>query len=369
MHVGLASGFAHQRGAEYDDARFLREELGNLELADRLGFDSVWITEHHFSDYSLSNDPLQLLTYLAGRTKHVKLGTQCIIVPWHNPARLAEKIVNLDIISGGRAILGFGGGLAPHEFAGLGIDQNKSRDLYCDILDTLIPALETGIIEGDGAFGSIARSELRPRPIKSFAGRKFCGSLSGSSMYSAARHGFGNMVLMLPQRGKEAAPDRYRAVWQEVHGTGSEPPPPMLSGNYYIDQSAEFAELQGRKYLARTMRAAVENYSLARPGTFTNIKGYEHYEKMVMQPEAVDEYAETFALGAVTGTPQQILERMWELKEIYKPQGFFPHVYFGGMPQDEALKNIHLFAEKVLPEIKSWEAQTSIDERFLEAAE
>ncbi len=64
-----------------------------------------------------------------------------------------------------------------------------------------------------------------------------------------------------------------------------------------------------------------------------------------------------------------ILERMWELKEIYKPQGFFPHVYYGGMPQDEARKNMHLFAEKVLPELKSWEAETSIDDRFLETAE
>ena len=79
----------------------------------------MWITEHHFTDYSMSNDPLQLLTYLAGRTKRVKLGTQVIIVPWHDPVRLAEPIINLDILSSGRAILGFGGGLAPHEFAGL----------------------------------------------------------------------------------------------------------------------------------------------------------------------------------------------------------------------------------------------------------
>ena len=64
-----------------------------------------------------------------------------------------------------------------------------------------------------------------------------------------------------------------------------------------------------------------------------------------------------------------IIERMWELKQIFKPQGFFPHVYFGGMPQDEELKNMHLFAGKVLPEVKSWEAETSIDDRFMEAAE
>ena len=369
MHVGLATGFAHQRGDAYPDAQFIREELENLVLAEELGFDSVWITEHHFSDYSMSNDPLQLLSYLAGRTKRVKLGTQVIIVPWRDPVRLAEAIINLDHVSNGRAILGFGGGLSPHEFQGLRIDQNKSRALYTDILDLVIPALESGVMEGETSTINQPRVEFRPRPLKSFEGRKFCGSLSGTSMYSAARHGFGNMVLMLPQRGKEAPPDKYAEVWQEVNGAGTRPPAPMVSGNFYLDESADHAEEQGRKYLANTMRAAIRNYSLDKPGTFTGIKGYEQYENMTMEPAAVEEYCQAFGQGAVTGTPQMILERMWELKQIYQPQGFFPHLYFGGMEQADALKRMHLFAEKVLPEVKSWDAEVSIDDRFLEAAE
>jgi len=369
MHVGMATGFAHQRGKTYPDVQFVREELENLVLAEELGFDSVWITEHHFSDYSMSNDPLQLLSYLAGRTRRVKLGTQCIIVPWHDPVRLAEKIINLDIMSGGRAILGFGGGLAQHEFEGLGVDMNQSRRLYVEILEAVIPAIETGVIEYEGELVKVPRRELRPGPLRSFEGRKFCGSLSGSSMHMAAKLGFGNMVLMLPQRGKETPPDLYKEVWQEVHRDGSLPPPPMLSGNFYVDESADRAEERGQAYLAHTMRAAIRNYHLDTPGRFPHIKGYEQYEKMVLQPEDIDPYVENFGKSAVTGTPQMILDRLWELKEIYRPQGFFPHVYYGGMPQEEARKNMHLFAEKVLPELKSWEADVSIEERFMEAAE
>jgi alkanesulfonate monooxygenase SsuD/methylene tetrahydromethanopterin reductase-like flavin-dependent oxidoreductase (luciferase family) len=367
MHVGLASGFAHQRGRDYPDQQFVQEEVENLVLAEELGFDSVWITEHHFSDYSMSNDPLQLLTYIAGRTKRVKLGTQVIIVPWHDPVRLAEKIINLDILSRGRAILGFGNGLAPHEYEGLRVDQNKARELYGEILDLVIPAIETGVIEGGGPHIRQPRRELRPGPLRTFEGRKFCGSLSGTSMHTAARLGFGNMVLMLPQRGKEAPPDMYAGIWAQER-PGTMPPPPMVSGNYYIDESADYAEQQGRHYLANTMRAAIGNYSLDKPGLFAGIKGYESYEKMALQPEQIEPYVENFSRSAVTGTPQMILERMWELKTIYEPQGFFPHVHFGGMPQAEAVKNIRLFAEKVLPEVKSWQAETSIDERFVEPA-
>jgi alkanesulfonate monooxygenase SsuD/methylene tetrahydromethanopterin reductase-like flavin-dependent oxidoreductase (luciferase family) len=66
MHIGMGTGFAHQRGHDYPDARFFREEFENCVLAEELGFDSVWITEHHFSDYSFCTNPLQALTYLAG---------------------------------------------------------------------------------------------------------------------------------------------------------------------------------------------------------------------------------------------------------------------------------------------------------------
>ena len=187
-------------------------------------------------------------------------------------------------------------------------------------------------------------------------------------MHTAARLGFGNMVLILPQRGEETPPDMYAEIWAQER-PGTLPPPPMVSGNYYIDESADRALEQGQKYLANTMRAAIRNYSLDKPGTYANMKGYESYEKMTLQPDQIEPYVQNFAKSVVTGTPQMILDRMWELKEIYQPQGFFPHVHFGGMPQAEALKNIQLFAAKVLPEVKSWEADASIDDRFMAAAE
>ena len=148
MHIGMGTGFAHQRGEAYQDARLIREEFENCVLAEELGFDSVWITEHHFSDYSICTNPLQALSYLAGRTRRIRLGTQVIVVPWHDPVRLAEQIIMLDHVSDGRTILGFGRGLARHEFQGLRIDQSQARELYNEILSLVIPAIETGWIEG-----------------------------------------------------------------------------------------------------------------------------------------------------------------------------------------------------------------------------
>ena len=195
MHVGLATGFAHQRGDAYPDGQFIREELDNAVLGEELGYDSIWITEHHFTDYSMCTSPLQALSYLAGRTRRVLLGTQVIVVPWHDPVRLAEQIILLDHMSNGRTVLGFGRGLARHEFQGLRVDQSRARELYDEILSMVIPALESGVIEGGASFHQ-PRRQLRPKPLRSFDGRKFCGSFSDSSLKVAAELGFGRMVLI-----------------------------------------------------------------------------------------------------------------------------------------------------------------------------
>ena len=153
MHVGLSTGFANH--SQVDDVRFIKEELAQCVLADELGFDSVWITEHHFSDYSIAPNPLQYLTWLAGKTKHVRLGTQVVVVPWHDPVRLAEEIAVLDHVSDGRAIIGFGRGLARMEYEGLRVDQSKARELFDEIVPSrtclVLPASQVRYCRGLGA--------------------------------------------------------------------------------------------------------------------------------------------------------------------------------------------------------------------------
>ena len=124
MHVGYGSGFQHLGG--YSDRRFMREELGNCLMAEELGMDSIWATEHHFDSYSISPDVPQLMSYLAGKTKRVKLGSMVIVVPWNDPMRLAEQITLVDHYSDGRFILGVGRGLARREFGDSASTRTKA---------------------------------------------------------------------------------------------------------------------------------------------------------------------------------------------------------------------------------------------------
>ncbi|MEP6661990.1 MAG: LLM class flavin-dependent oxidoreductase, partial [Acidimicrobiales bacterium] len=94
MHVGYMTAFQNPENA-LDDHVVYEHELDLALLAAELDFDSIWAIEHHFTDYTMSPDPLQLLSWIAARTERVKLGTAVLVLPWHDPMRLAEQITML----------------------------------------------------------------------------------------------------------------------------------------------------------------------------------------------------------------------------------------------------------------------------------
>src|SRR5690242_15631426 len=101
MHIGIGFGFQNP-GHARPDSDIYRDVLTLADQAEGLGFQSIWATEHHFTDYQIAPDPLQFLTYIAGRTQRVGLGTMVVVLPWHDPVRVAERVALLDILSGGR---------------------------------------------------------------------------------------------------------------------------------------------------------------------------------------------------------------------------------------------------------------------------
>ena len=98
-------------------------------MAESLGFQSIWGVEHHFTDYTMCPDVLQMLTYFAAKSDTLLLGSMVVVLPWHNPMRVAEEVSMLDNLSNGRVILGLGRGLGRVEFEGFGVDMNTSRDM------------------------------------------------------------------------------------------------------------------------------------------------------------------------------------------------------------------------------------------------
>ena len=131
MHVGTATIFQNP-GKFTSDYRVYRDELRLADLAEPLGFESIWGVEHHFTDYTMCPDVLQFLTYMAGRTTSMKLGSMVCVLPWHDPIRVAEQVCMLDNLSDGRMIFGVGRGLAKVEYDGFRVDMNESRTRFIE---------------------------------------------------------------------------------------------------------------------------------------------------------------------------------------------------------------------------------------------
>src|SRR5882672_9526074 len=184
MHVGMASVFQNPDKGR-TDREVYRNELRLADLAEPLGYESVWGVEHHFTDYTMCPDVLQFLTYVAGRTERAQLGSMVVVLPWHDPMRVAEEVAMLDNISDGRLILGLGRGAGKVEFDGFRLPMDESRQRFVESAEMLLKGLESGWCEYDGTFVKQPRAAIRPAPFKSFRGHVRGGRLAGV----AADHG------------------------------------------------------------------------------------------------------------------------------------------------------------------------------------
>ena len=352
MHVGMSPIFQNP-GNQLSDAEVYREEVRLADMAEPLGFDSIWAIEHHFTDYTMCPDPVQFLTYMAGRTKKALLGTSVIVLPWHDPMRVAEQISMLDHLSNGRMVLGLGRGLARVEYDGFRIPQGEGRERFVEYAEMLIEGLERGYMEG-GATTHQPRRDIRPLPLKSFKGRTYAAAVSPESMPIMAKLGVG--LLVIPQKPWDVVKQDlaiYRDVF--IKENDCEPPPPFCGGFYYVDKDPVRAEEMALKWIGDYYHSAMKHYEMA-SSNFGTEKGYEFYRNVskYIGRHGQDSAAADFANLMPWGTPKQVLEKIEYMREILGMNAISGNFSFAGMPYADAERSMKCFAENVLPELKKW---------------
>src|SRR5712664_375433 len=247
MKVGVALNMLQKEGRS--DADVFAEHLALGDLAEPLGFDSLFALEHHFTGYAMSPSPTQLLSYYAGRTQRITLGTAVIVLPWHDPVRVAEQIALLDVMSGGRCVFGFGRGAASVEYAGFRVPMEEARPRFVEAAKIIVAALSNESFEWEGEFFKIPRTSIRPRPISHPERRFYASSVSPESAEIMAKLGFGVLVVMQNEWPKAAQDiERYREIATSV---GHTPRPPIILTNISVAESRQEAQERAVTYLSR----------------------------------------------------------------------------------------------------------------------
>ena len=357
MHVGYAPLFQNPEN-ELSDLEVYREELRLAEIAEPLGVDSVWSVEHHFTDYTMCPDVTQFLAYMAGKTSRVQLGSMVIVLPWHDPLRVAEQVAMLDNLSGGRMILGIGRGLGRVEYEGYRLDMSESRDRFVEYAEMILTGLERGYVQYEGRYITQPRRDIRPAPFKSFRGRTYAAAVSPDSMPIMARLGVG--LLVIPQKPWEDVArdfEVYHRVWAEENGA-TPPPKPLMGGFFFVDSDPERAQELAMRYIGRYYQTVIKHYEMD-AGHFAGLKGYEFYNGATkyINRHGREGAAASFANLMPWGTPDQVLRRLEQIRSVIDMNGLMCHFSFAGMPYDEADRNLRLFAAEVLPEVQRWQTE------------
>ena len=181
--------------------------------ADRLGFEEVFIGEHHGADDGYIPSSIVLASAIAARTKNIKVHLSALLLPMHHPLRLAEDLAVLDIISNGRLNITAGMGYRPSEFEMLGVDHKKRLRIYLDAIDTLQKAWKAEPFEFEGRTVCV-----RPKPISPGGPKLIMGGSAEAAAERAARMGLDFMP---------GHPKLYENYKEERAKLGLPPPPPL----------------------------------------------------------------------------------------------------------------------------------------------
>ena len=355
MDVGMMMIFSSYGWEDSSDGQMWEEELRLAEIAADSGFNCLWSAEHHFNDYSFVPDNLQLMTHLAATHADIDVGTAAVILPWHNPLRVAENAAVLDMLSGGRLRLGFGRGLARREFETFGVSMDESRERFDEAAPMIVEGSKDRLHRGQRDILQTSPAQrYGPRPQHSFDGRIYAVAASDESVLSAAK--LGAHIIMFADRPWEMRMpgiERGRALHREYHGT--EPPNLMLTEFAVCGTDLEQCEEEARQYQGKFVESNFYHYEFL-GDHFKSIKGYNAYQEKaeIARSAGLEGAVEGFMKAASWGTPDKILRGLEERREIVGDFELNVAFRFGGIPLPIAERSLKLFAREVLPVLKSW---------------
>ncbi len=339
------------------DAQIYQEQFHLGDLVEPLGFDSLWTVEHHFTPYTMVNNPTQFLAYFAGRTKRIDMGTMVVVLPWHDPIAVAEGYVALDHMLNGRNLkIGMGRGLGIREYNGHRIPMEESRERFSESLHVLRESLSNEWFEFNGEYHTIPRTSLRPRPRpgNTLLDNLYIAWGSPSSMPVAANEGC--KPLFIPQRLWEEHVRELGEYNRIRTGHGWQPERPTVVCWVYCGEDGAQTEAEARQYLPEYGDSAQRHYQFLGEH-LQGLKGYEYYAQMAKlrasMPEGTD-MAGIYLQNNVWGTPAQCLEKLELINNMMGADDFVAVFSYGSMPVDKAEKSMRLFAEKVLPKVQGF---------------
>ena len=354
MKLGLFFEWPNPTTADWK--RLFEEGVEQVQLAEELGFDFVFIAEHHFSNYGMSPAPLMQALAIAERTKTIRVGTAVLVLPMWQPLRLAEEVAVLDNLTGGRFFCGIGRGYQPHEFDRAGVTLEDSRDRFSECLDVLLKAwsMDTSFTY-EGRYIQVPHPTVvwpkplqKPHPIKLIAGTSL------DTLRLAAQHDISPLVSGFA--GTQAVRDMTLALLKERAAAG-------LAADTWEIGAQTFCHVAPSEAEARA--AAKYPRWQQRAGRALNRRDVTD-GRVNATPVEGEPDNEAFWDALYYGDPDRVRAKYLALAEA---GATFASCWMmtGGMPHEMLMRSIKLMGEEVLPAVHEAGRPTGLADGVAEA--
>ena len=337
------------------ERQYMRENIELIEYADQVGLDEVWLAEHHFSDYGVMPSTQVFAGHIAGLTKRIRIGTGVVVLPFHNPVRVAEEFAFIDQLSDGRLDFGVGRGYQPAEFKGYGIPMEEARERYTESLEIIRRAWTNDTLTFKGKHFQFEDLMIRPRPAQSPCPPLFGASFNPDTIKYQAMQDLN--LLFSPLLSPPEKVTEYKTILRE---RGHDPNDFRVGGLAFVyidkDRDRALAEFEDPcMWYYRTFTKMIpakefpesDGYYRDLHGTLaTMIKMYD--AKQISFKEMVDEGV--FNHAFLVGDPDSVKTKLQKLVSNYQLTDVLCWTRLGGLSHDKVMKSMnHLVNDVVRP--------------------
>jgi alkanesulfonate monooxygenase SsuD/methylene tetrahydromethanopterin reductase-like flavin-dependent oxidoreductase (luciferase family) len=343
---------------EGDEEQLIQDALDQVELADELGIDYAWEVEHHFlEEYSHSSAPEVFLAAAARNTEQIHLGHGIKLMPpdYNPPARVAEEVATLDLVSEGRVEWGTGESASRTELEGFGVPPEEKFEMWQETTEQAANMMTMEPYPGyDGEFFEMPSRNVLPKPKQDPHPPLWVACSSREMIEVAARHGMGALCFAFtdPQEAEQWVDTYYETFKEECVPIGHSVNPnvAMVTG-FSCHEDEEVARERGEEGFAFFRYALAHYYVFG-----DHVPGETNVWEEFQAAGGVDALPEEEQMETAIGTPEQIREHLRGFEEAGVDQVIF--VQQGGNNEHEHIcESLELFAEEVMPEFEARHAK------------
>ena len=340
------------------EAQAIGETLEQAEYAEELGYDAIWLAEHHFTVHGICGSPLQFLANLAARTRRIRLGQGVILLPFSHPIQIAEQSAMLDLLSNGRLDLGIGRGYLEPEFRGFGLSMADSTTMFRESYEVISGAWQNERFSFHGKHYQFDDLRIAPKPIQKPHPPIYVASVSPSSMAWATERGLRTMAnAFTPFAELKELRTKYR---EELDRRGVDPTvfsDSALQRQVFVAETTEEARALAGPALAWSAVESNKGGPAPKKGSMprtinTTNASIRCGQKRAETPFDDSVWSGEVGMAPLVGDPDEVIRRLTFIQKELDLGSFLVWMQLGGIEHKKVMRSMELFARHVMPKFR-----------------